>query len=56
MTTEQAKPSIWRRLAAVLEDMDSAIDPSSHERARLASLEKRIARLEAQSPFHDQPE
>lgn len=53
---EQAKSSIWSRLVAVLEDLDGAIDPSSREHAKIASLEKRVARLEASSTPHGQPE
>lgn len=56
MTSEQQKPSIWQRIAAVLEAMDGAIDPSSHERARIALLEKRVEHLEASSLGRSVPE
>ena len=53
---EQETPSIWRRILAVLEDIDGAIDPSGYERTKVASLEKRIARLEILTLPSDQPE
>ena len=48
MTNQNEHKSIGNRIRTALEVLDTAFDPAATDRDRIAALEARVARLEAE--------